>query len=283
MLYKYSTKLTQSLSYFGHTLTVSPTSMNDRPKVWQGSKRNYQKFIIFTHQRTGSSLLIGTLRDHPQIVGYGELMLPHRIGFNVTGFDNLSKKHLAFRNKYPTEFLNDYIFTSYPDRVKAVGFKLFPDHIDNVKFRGIWQWLKQNRDIKIIFLTRTNLLARYTSLQLALMTNQFSITDQSQRTSMTIRIDPQACLEDFKLRKRYDEAIKNITKHHEIVNITYEDMTADLNHNLSKFQSFIGVDIQALKVNKVKQQTRPLSEVIENYEELSHYFAKTEWAYIFDE
>lgn len=77
------------------------------------------------------------------------------VGFNVEGYDNNSAKILALRNKYPIEFLNSYIFSSYDEKNRAVGFKFFPEHIEmSPRFRCIWQWLEETENLKIIHLTR---------------------------------------------------------------------------------------------------------------------------------
>ena len=46
-------------------------------------------------------------------------------------------------------------------------------------------------------------------------------------------------------------------------------------------QQFLGVEVQELPLKLVKQELRPLPEVIENYDELCEYFTGTEWEYLF--
>jgi LPS sulfotransferase NodH len=272
----------KKIALFASSCAVKPTDIDSLPRGLEGSNRSYQKFIILGHQRSGSSMMIGTLRTHPQIVGFGELFIADTVGFNVQGY-NSSTKALALRNKYPIEFLDRHIFSSYPDNIQAVGFKFFPEHIErNVRFRCIRQWLEQNKDIKLIHLTRKNLLAAYTSLLIAIKDRRFGIRDKAERSTTTVTIDPQKCLAEFQQRKASHEEIQQYIRHHEVFDIVYEDLAADPHRHLQAIQQFIGTDIRDLKINKVKQETRPLSEVIENYDELQNFFRQTEWKYLFD-
>ncbi|XOF35362.1 MAG: sulfotransferase [Candidatus Electrothrix sp. YB6] len=273
----------QKIALFASSCAVKPTDIDSLPRGLKGSNRSYQKFIILGHQRSGSSMMIGTLRTHPQIVGFGELFTADSVGFNVEGYDNYSTRTLALRNKYPVDFLDRHIFSFYPDEIQAVGFKFFPEHIErNARFRCIRQWLEQNKDIKLIHLTRKNLLAAYTSLLVAMKDGRFGILDKSERSTTTVTIDPTECLAEFQQRKASHEEIKQYIRLHEVFDIVYEDLAADPHRHLKAIQQFIGTDIRDLQVSKVKQETRSLSEVIENYDELQNFFRQTEWNYLFD-
>ncbi len=283
MLQQYTNKAIQKLRFLIRFLTITPAAIDAPPSTLQGTNRSYHKYVIFGHQRSGSSMIIGTLRKHPQIIGFGELFTANSVGFNIKDYDNHSIKAHALRNKYPVEFLDRYVFSSYRDDIRAVGFKLLVEHMDNDRFRCIWQWLDQHRELKIIYLARQNLLATYTSLLIAIKDGKFGIKDKSERSTTTININPKECLAEFQKKKYYNEEIKKCIKHHEVMEIIYEDLATEPYGYLKKFQKFIGVDICDLEISKVKQETRPLLEVIENYDELCRYFKQTEWEYLFDE
>jgi len=286
MLRGYTTRVIRSLRYWIRFLTVTPTAFDDaladRPKGLQGLNRNYQKFIVFTNPRSGSSLMVGTLRKHPQIVGFGELFHGPSPGFGVEGYENCRDKFTILRNKYPVELLERYVFSSYRDDIRAVGFKLFPHHIDNDRFECLWQWLEGKREIKIIYLTRQNLLARYTSYLIARKDERFSIASESQRTRITITINPEECLVEFRKNMYFNEKIRKCLKHHEVIELTYEELAGDPHSRIKEVQQFLGVDVCDLDISLVKQEIRPLSDVIDNYDALRRYFAGTEWKYLFD-
>ena len=69
---------------------ADPGAFAVRPQTSQGPNRSYRRFVVLGHARSGSSLLIGSLRRHPQVVAFGELFVAGRIGFNVEGYDNHS-------------------------------------------------------------------------------------------------------------------------------------------------------------------------------------------------
>ena len=282
MLLRYISKAIGKFRYLIRFVTVKPSDLDDRPKIFQGANRRYQKFIILGHQRSGSSMVNRALKKHPQIAGFGELFIPPQIGFFIEGYDNNSVKLLALRNKYPIEFIERYVFPSYRDDIRAVGFRLFPDQVDNERLRCVWQWVKEHKDLKIIHLERRNLLATYTSLLIAKTDGYFAIEDKAKRSKTTIAIDPKACLETFRKRKQYSQEIKKCIENHEVLELSYEKMTVDPQGYLKNIQEFLGVDVCDLGIDTVKQEVRPLPTVIQNYDELRQRFLGTEWEYLFD-
>jgi len=274
-------KIQQNLANLSKKVKVKPKLQEAVPTFWKGTNQNYNKFIIIAHARSGSSMLIGALREHPQIMGFGEIFHPKEITFNIQDYDNNSVHLLNLRNNYPLEFLNHFIFSSYKDQIKAVGFKVFPEQIDNHSFCSIWQWLNQHRDVKIIFLTRQDLLATHTSRLIARKDGKYGIRTEEQRSTTTVKIDPKNLLEELEKRKYYNEEVKKYVKDHEFMEITYEELTQNISYYLTKIQEFIGVDVHDLTVKSIKQETRSLENVIENYDELKLFFKATEWEYFF--
>ncbi len=63
----------------------------------------------------------------------------------------------------------------------------------------------------------------------------------------------------------------------------YEELAAAPEEQLKQAQEFLGVTVCDLKVKLIKQEVRPLREVIENYEELRTFFAGTRWDYLFSD
>lgn len=274
-------KIQQNLANLSKKIKVKPKLQEAIPTSWKGTNHNYNKFIIIAHARSGSSMLIGALRGHPQIMGFGEIFHPKEITFNIQDYDNNSIQLLSLRNNYPVEFLNHFIFSSYKENIKAVGFKVFPEQIDNNSFRRIWQWLDEHRDVKMVFLTRQDLLATHTSRLVARKDGKYAIKKEEQRSITTVKIDPKNLLEELEKRKYYNKEVKKYIKDHDCMEITYEELTQNLSYYLKKIQRFIGVDVNHLAVKSIKQEIRSLENVIENYDELKLFFKATEWEYLF--
>ena len=249
-----------------------------RPRALQGPNRSYRKFVVLGHARSGSSLLIGSLRRHREIVAFGELFVPERIGFNIEGYDNHSRALWRARRAFPLEFLDQYIFASYPAETRAVGFKLFPDQIDARPFSRVWDWMARNPDLAVILLTRRNLLATYASLMVARKTGVYGIQDASQRPTVSVKLDVKRCLAEFEKRERFNAISRSRTAGHRVMELTYEELSADLTSHLSRVQEFLGVDVEPPEIVSVKKEVRPLSEVILNHEEVRRALAGTKWA-----
>ena len=142
----------------------------------------------------------------------------------------------------------------------------------------------QNKDIKIILLTRRNLLATYTSLLIAKKTGTFRIiNNESQRTDATVTINYDKCLNEFQKRKIYHEKALKQLKDHDLIEVNYEDMVSNLNEYFKEFQRLLGIDVHPLPIRSIKKETRPLSKVITNYSELREKLLNTEWEYLFEE
>ena len=257
--------------------------LDERPQAYQGPNRNYQKFIVLTHARSGSSMLVATLGQHPEIIRFQEIFTSGSIGFNTEGFDNNSEKMIRLRNRCPIEFLQRQIFSSYPSSIKAVGFKLFPEQIDNKHLSSVWDWIVANKSIRIILLTRDNLLEAYVSKLIALKTNGFRCMYESDRTNTTVNVNFEDCLSEFQKRHVYNQKALEQLKHHKLLCLEYEEVVRDLDNSFRKLQEFLGVTVQPISVVSLKKEVRPMSEVIENYAELRERFSDTQWKHLFNE
>ncbi|MEM9567257.1 MAG: hypothetical protein AAF974_03030 [Cyanobacteria bacterium P01_E01_bin.34] len=259
------------------------------PEQYRGSNRDYQKFIVISHHRSASSLIINTLQRHPNVFRFSEIFLPNNVQLQKPEYVEGSKRLLYLRKQYPVEFLERFIFTGYQDSVHAMGFKLFPEQLEFPYMAPVWDWIEANTDIKIIFLTREDLLAYYTSFVLALKTKlwgvatpkQLAKAEKERQKNPTVRLEYDKCLAAFEKRKRLNDYALDRCKNHDILKVSFEDVTSDLNRSLLRSQEFLGLEPQELKVRTKRQQVRPMSDVISNYQELKEQFASTEWSYLF--
>lgn len=123
------------------------------------------RFIILAIARSGSSFLTTSLRSHPQVLCHGEVLLPRLFSKHVHGSARriLSAKECR---KAPHDFV-ERLF-ELDDGCKAVGFKIFRAHNEEVR-----DSLLQNPDVRKIILRRNNILASYSSLELARKTGQW--------------------------------------------------------------------------------------------------------------
>lgn len=256
--------------------------LDSKPDYLKGNSNKYEKFIVLAHHRSGSSMLISTLRKHPEAVVFGELFVPEKVGLNVP--DYIPSAELEkIRNEDPIKFLDQFIFSSYNENRKIVGFKLFPIQIYFNQLNEIWHWIEDHPEVKIIFLDRVNKLATLASLEIATKTGIFGIKDAKSRPQEQIYLDPEYCQMQFELFKKLEEKALKCIARHNILEITYEELSANPNHWIGTCQEFLGLTFTELEITSIKKEIRPLSQVINNYNTLKTHFESTQWSKYFDE
>jgi hypothetical protein len=87
-------------------ITPTPSEEKVRDLVPQeGANQNYKRYVIFGHQRYGSSVLTSGLKSHPNIKDFAEVFTPSLITFNYKGYDNQFLPLLKYRNTNLVKFL----------------------------------------------------------------------------------------------------------------------------------------------------------------------------------
>lgn len=256
---------------------TGPSDLDIVPGNLRGPNSSYQRYIVLAHARSGSSMVVHTLNKHPNAICFGELFVEHRVGFNVEGYKNESRKVRYLRNRYPIQFLEKSIFSPLREDISAVGFKVFPDQLDSSRFRVVWQWLCNNQDVKVIILRRHNLLAAYTSLLIA------RLTGFGDPSGVTVTVDLEECILEFEKRQAYVEGVVRELRDHDVMNVSYEGMVEDLDKQFRSFQQFLGIQEIPVQIDSKKKETRPLSEVITNYHDLRRRLTDAGWGYLFED
>lgn len=127
-----------------------------------------QKFCVIATPRTGSNWLTRTLNDHPQLACHGEVYHQKEI---YNAFHWRLRQHKLryvvlkkYRNLFPLRYLQSLLLKSAAAKPEAlaIGFKLFPGH-----HKRVFHEVTTNPEWKIIFLTRQNRLAQYSSFKIA--------------------------------------------------------------------------------------------------------------------
>ena len=244
-----------------------------------GKNKDYSKFIILNEIRSGSNLLKTLLNSHKNAFCFSEIFSPYCSNVFNGAFKNTEKLNLI-RDKYPIKFLENMVFSGYKSDINAVGIKIIYNHF--VEFELIKNYLKEN-NIKIIHLRRKNLLKAFLSLKKANKSGiWFSEGKLKENKSIDfIRLDYEDCLKFFeetsKKIKYFDDFYKNK------INIFYEDLIKNREFELKKIQVFLGLEVQKLEANLVKQETKSISDSILNYYELKEKFKGSKWEVFFED
>jgi LPS sulfotransferase NodH len=196
---------------------------------------DYIKFAIVCSPRTGSTLLHTYLNSHTSVLSYGE----------------------ALRRNIENGISNDIIgqvFKPHGSNIKAVGLKIFMDYKEESNFKAYYQQVVQDTSVKIILLQRVNLKRQYYSLKLAESTQLW--TASSKRPSSTnITIDEKEFVMFKNRLNDQEQDIMNDFKHHDLMTLTYEQLTKTKEESLDKIQRFLHVKRRRLWT-VLKKQSR---------------------------
>jgi LPS sulfotransferase NodH len=178
----------------------------------------------------------------------------------------------------------------------AVGIKVLYYHVGE-RYGQKWgvdglpevmDFLKSQRDIRIIHLKRRNRLKSLTSMRVAAGTGKYLGTsdardETAKGDSVTIHLAPDECEEEFRQIGRWEKRFDDAFQDHKILEVYYEDLVAERQAECDRILGFPGVSRRPLTTRMTKQRKSTLSEVIENYDDLKRHFAETEWAGFFTE
>lgn len=210
---------------------------------------NYQKFIILTAPRSGSTLLHTYLNSHPQIHSLGEI--PWR------------DQEKGIQKNY---------FSPLPNLIKTSGMKVFYQFCDQEPYRELYHKILAEEEMKVIHLERGNYLEQYISLKQAWEKRNWSQSNPSSSGNHQITL----VKEDFEVFKNQQENEKKkcLTdfQDHALIHISYDELIQLPTDTLLKVQHFLGVRPRKLISLLQKQQTQPLEELIENADEAQQWY-----------
>lgn len=264
------------------------------------------RFVIFSHPRSGSTLLCSILTSHPDILCHSELFCHNKIGY-AGGFQKIygnsiekeiSREDLVSgrvgidtvegRNRFPENFLIKIWQNSFDNKV--VGFKLFQNQNKNVA-----DLLVRDKNIKKILMLRQNKIRCYVSQLIAKKTGKWSIDknetinkNRNMQSAIDLKVTSKKVTVDVdKLNKwsqQYDRYFDYLRKclvdtNQCFIEVTYEDLVGSNRESVkSRLLEFIGVSAQFshLQGTIKKQNPEKLSDLISNFDELKEKLVGTE-------
>ena len=233
---------------------------------FQAKRESPHKFFIYTHQRSGSTLLVNLLDSHPLIDCEGELILDPM-------FSPMS--HLAKRQR-----------TSLAE---VFGFKLQPHHFTYQNINNPDSFLKElaQSSYKPIILKRRNLFRTALSLLYAINSGKFQRDNQFGGVkSGKVFIDPDDLLENIQWTEQNIELLDFYADHHPHLELFYEDDLMDqVNHQatVNKICDYLGIQLENVKANLVRIMPGDFSSYIENAEEIQALIVATKYARFLEE
>jgi len=253
-------------------------------------QKNFQmtKFIIFTTQRSGSTVLTKTLDEHPQVFAAGELFHTnekiHHPEWHFPFINYLGKgkargllmkmnkalNHLSIKRRI-AKHLNAF-FTANSKDEAARGFKLMLSQVKTTPY--IWQQTKQH-DAKIIVLLRKNIfetaLSKYRGRTTKLYHSDDNIGKQKIQIPVVEFTDWLGMLDGFNNR------ILELTEGLNRIVIYYEDF-GNWQQIMDNVFGFLNVDKMELPPVLKKVGASDWRQDVENYKELEQAVQQTNYA-----
>lgn len=167
------------------------------------------------------------LNSHPAILSHGEII---RIKLEQ-GVKEVSTR--------------EYIFMPISKRIQAVGVKLFYEYEGKEGYDLPFQEVLSDESIKVIHLIRKDLRKQYASLKRARSSGVWSST-LKPTDEQPIEIPEEEYQQHEQMQKMVIKSITNRLNGHDIIEITYEELTDNPKEVLNKIQNFLGVEPKLL-------------------------------------
>lgn len=234
------------------------------------------KFIIFTTQRSGSTVLTRTLDEHPEIFCAGELFqtseeIHHpEWHFFSWGIDSKNFTVLKFNKviNYPNMRLRSIphikkFYNANAKGEKARGFKLMITHIKTAPY--LWEYLKQE-NVKVIVLVRNNVfkttLSRYRKAE-----NRVAHTVEANNKTFQFYVPGEKLINQMKELERVNKSLVRFSEGMDRLLINYEDFQ-NWDELMHRVQNFLQVTPIAMKPVLKKVGAVKWQDEVENYTEI---------------
>jgi len=231
------------------------------------------RFMIACAARTGSTMLVRTLRSHPGMVVHGEVWGDTMVGLDGPLARECEADPAAFaaleatRFEEPAETMRRFLD---PHGAQAVGFKLKFDELVRPQWRGIRQLVEADAGLRIVFLHRCDLLRRYLSHQIVL--RQTGVTNVPAGGDVPgvapFEVDIEDCLRDIAETRARTREFAAAFAAHPSLQVVYEDLAADPQAECERVFGFLGIAPVAVRVATERIVRAPPEALVLNYDAL---------------
>jgi len=205
------------------------------------------------------------LNAHPQVEAKGEI--------------------LSWLRDHSYDELLDEGFSCTDANVHCCGFKIFYYHPQDDPSKRVWELLRDIPELKVIHLTRDNILRTVLSQKIASQTEVWL----ERVNSDTKNLEKEVVLCQKELERQFVQTrswISEFTQYfasHDVCNINYETLVSSPLSVTAALYDFLGVDSIAAHTELRKQNTEPIESLIKNYVDLKEYFIESEWSSFFED
>lgn len=235
-------------------------------------KQHNNNFVVISTQRSGSTLLINLLDQHPELTCAGEIFKQQtvqQILHPEFTFDlEKKRKNWLFgltKNSQIKKHLRRIMSTSE----EGIGFKLMISQIETLP--DLPKILKE-LNFKIIVLRRPDLILQSLSLALAQATGKWTNVKGEGKSGM-VEIDIPKLEKTVRFFTNSDSELSELGADHNVFEIHYDQLQEVLSGTLKDIFSYLHVDEDfSPDVNIKKTSEKQYAERISNYEEVKQFF-----------
>jgi hypothetical protein len=235
--------------------------------------------VIVTVPRSGSWNLIEVLNGHPEIIANGEILNPDDTSWGqpdprvdaslneliILGFSGLQRRPKT--------------------SVTAVGFKVLEDQL--IRPPNVMLFLRELAKIKhlrIIVLRRENSLEVLRSTLQATITGQWIVSEgEVPVVGPSLDLSVNQCHHFFQHCDEFFCRVTELFATRAMLYVSYEDLCREPKRTLELIQLFLGATPLPLPPSNLhRQETRPLSVTLSNFEHLKRAFRTTRYHRFFE-
>jgi len=232
----------------------------------------HPRFMIACAARTGSTMLVRTLRSHPCLIVHGEVWGDTMVGVDgplgrACEADPSMHAALEARRFVEPERVLDHAFLDARG-AQAVGFKLKYDELVRPQWQELRRLVETDHALAIVFLHRRDLLSRYLSHQVVLRQTGITVVvaGGTPPPVQPFAIDIDDLLRDIMETRRRTREFEAAFAAHPSLHIAYEDLAADPQAQCDRVFAFLGVDPAPVRVATEKIVRTAPEALVLNYD-----------------
>lgn len=237
--------------------------------------------------RTGSTLLLTGLKQHPEIVAHDELMHPldSERRYNHAIVRGGQRIFYQGGEDDALRFLKSEVFEHDDAQGKrAVGFKLMAEHVRCAGTENLFGRMRREiAGLRVLHISRPNYLDTLISWNMAHKTRTWAhyVGKDAPDHAPSFDISPQEAEAHFQMMTEADSRIASFFAGRRYMKIDYDRIAGDYAGQMADIYRFLGVTQRAAAPWMKKQMNRTRSEVVTNYEALAAHFSNTPYGAFF--
>lgn len=234
------------------------------------------KFFIFAHYRSGSTLLSSLLDLHPDVKCEREIFLP----YIFLKYKKVLSPELIIKSRLLQCENENYGFILRFAQLQKILYKSISKPNDFLDRLYSQNW-------KIIHLKRNNPLKQAISNQIQLIRGQSHDTKEKPLNRTAVTIDPEKLISNIEWMKKTSREEDLLLANYKHIKVIYEkELLHSEFHQETINRVFEFLDLEAVPVSAElnRVSTDNIGEYIENFEEINEFIKNTEYSkYLYED